>query len=156
GTDLTPGFLIEHLAVTDSLTSIQEWLADTRLARQVTEALFHTCGRRHLARFDRLSAGRCQNRILLGLVHQARLTRFGLDHDFARIRTAADFRRLVPLSTGRDQRPGLVAPSPALQSSHRAALRTALALAAHERPRARLLAGNLLFLDVGWPEPSGA
>ena len=68
------------MAVTDYLTPIQEWLADTRLARQVTEALLHTCGRRHLARFDRLSAARCQNRILLGLVHRARLTRFGLDH----------------------------------------------------------------------------
>ena len=40
---------------------------------------------------------RCQRRILIGLVHQAQSTRFGRDHDFRRIRTAADFRRLVPL-----------------------------------------------------------
>lgn len=40
---------------------------------------------------------RVQARILRGLVHRARHTRFGREHDFDRIRTPADFRRLVPL-----------------------------------------------------------
>jgi hypothetical protein len=42
---------------------------------------------------------RSQNRALLGLVHKARKTRFGHDHDFGRIHSARDFRRLVPLRT---------------------------------------------------------
>lgn len=40
---------------------------------------------------------RVQARILRGLVHRARHTHFGREHDFDRIRTPADFRRLVPL-----------------------------------------------------------
>jgi hypothetical protein len=159
--------------------AVQMWLADTRPARQVTEALLHTYSRRHLAWFDQLAPARCQTRTLLGLLHQAQSTRFGLDHDFRRIRTVADYRRLVPLCASADlwraywqpafphldgatwpgPGPGPVAPAPpgeerrpavalsaALQAAHQAAFRTALALTACARPRARLLAGTLLFL----------
>jgi hypothetical protein len=73
------------------------WLAERRAARRAAEVLFRALGRRHLARFDNREPPRCQDRILTGLLHQARTTRFGRDHDFRRIRTAADFRRLVPL-----------------------------------------------------------
>jgi hypothetical protein len=45
------------------------------------------------------STFRAQNRTLLGLIHKARSTRFGKDHDFARIHSARDFKRLVPLRT---------------------------------------------------------
>lgn len=76
---------------------VQLWLADARLARQVMEAIFRVRSRRHLAHFDRQEPARCQRRILLGLVNQARGTQFGRDHDFRRIRTVADYRRLVPL-----------------------------------------------------------
>jgi hypothetical protein len=55
--------------------------------------------RRRLTALDHLAAVRSQARILRGLVHRARNTRFGREHDFRRIRTAADFRRLVPLRT---------------------------------------------------------
>jgi hypothetical protein len=148
------------------------------------EALFRASSRCHLARFDRRAPTRCQNRILLGLLHQARATRFGRDHDFRRIRTVADFRRLVPLCTRADLwrqywqpvyphlggatwpasgpdtktngEAGSLSPSRLvsvsdLQAAHRQALRTALALVAHARPRARLLSGGLLFAEGEGP-----
>jgi hypothetical protein len=79
--------------------AVQEWLADTRPARQVTEAVFHVRSRCEVARLDRRTPGRDQVRTLLGLLHQARATRFGREHDFGRIRTVEDFRRLVPVRT---------------------------------------------------------
>src|SRR5262249_7017606 len=54
---------------------------------------------RHLAELDDEPVARNQRRILTGLVHEAQNTRFGLDHEFCRIRTLDDFRRLVPLRT---------------------------------------------------------
>jgi hypothetical protein len=163
------------------------------LVRRTAEAVLAAAGRRHLARFDQLAPARCQTRILLGLLHQAQATRFGRDHDFRRIRTLADYRRLVPLCTRAElwrdywrpvyphlagatwpDRPPLLSPlkgggtkgeadagdsmrltppSAALQAAHRAALQTALALAARSdrRPRAQLLSGVLLFLTDEGP-----
>jgi hypothetical protein len=131
-------------------------------------------GRRHLARLDRLAPAPCQQRILLGLLHEAQTTRFGREHDFRRIRTPADFRRLVPLSTRAElwreywqpvyphlggatwpavpsgERTSNVSLS-GLLAAHREALRTALALVCHDRPRTRLLAGDLLFVAEEGP-----
>jgi hypothetical protein len=86
---------------------------------------------------------------LLGLVHQARSTPFGLDHDFLRIRTVADFRRLVPVRSPLDLGRGPGRPDallPALCAAQRRAWRTALALVHHARPKSPLLAGRLVFL----------
>ncbi len=77
-------------------------LAATRFVRHVTEALFRARGRRLLACWDDSVPPRSQARILLGLVHQAQATQFGIDHDFRRIRTSEDFQRLVPLRTRAD------------------------------------------------------
>jgi hypothetical protein len=148
-------------------------LADSPVVRRVLEAIFAARSRRHLARLDQTSPVRAQLRSLQGLVHRAARTAFGLDHDFRRIRSAADFRRLVPVrgpaelwraySQAGQVWPtplaGLAVPHPALgeaptpvwlspelQASHRRALRTALALVVHARPRARLLDGRLLWL----------
>jgi hypothetical protein len=158
--------------------SVQHWLADARLARQVTEAVYGAHSRRHLARFDQLAPARCQLRTLLRLLHQARNTRFGRDHDFRRVGTVADFRRLVPLRTPADLwrayhqpagphldgttwpgpvvaavplngRPRPLLLSAALQAARRAAWTTALALVAHHRPRAPLFAGQALILGEG-------
>jgi hypothetical protein len=155
--------------------SVQDWLADTRLARQVTEAVYGAHSRRHLARFDQLAPARCQARILLGLIHQARGTRFGRDHDFRRVRSVADFRRLVPLCTPGDLwrayhqpagsdlggttwpgpvlslasangRPRPLVLSAALQAARRAAWTTALALVHHHRPRSPVFTGRMLLL----------
>jgi hypothetical protein len=130
----------------------------------MAEAVWTASGRRHLARLDRLAPDRCQRRILLGLVHRALATRFGRDHDFRRIRSIADFRRLVPLYSRAElwrqywqpvypHLAGATWPesSAALQTAHRSALGTAVALAAHVRPRARLLSGNLLLLSDDGP-----
>src|SRR5262245_51186380 len=108
------------------------WLAGTAPARRVAEALFRVFCRRQRVHFDRLDSTRCQARILQGLLNQARSTPFGRQHDFCRIRTLADFRRLVPLGAG--VRGTLL--EKALDAAHRAALRTALALAADALPRA--------------------
>ncbi|HZY88479.1 MAG TPA: GH3 auxin-responsive promoter family protein [Gemmataceae bacterium] len=137
--------------------SVQDRLADTRLARQVTEAVYGAHSRRHLARFDQSAPARCQARTLLGLIHRARGTRFGRDHDFRRVRTVADFRRLVPLCTPADlwrsyHQPTYPRPfvlSAALQAARRAAWTTALALVLHHRPRSPLFAGRMLFLGEG-------
>jgi hypothetical protein len=48
---------------------------------------------------DRVAASPGQANTLLGLVHKARNTVFGVAHDFRRIRAEEDFRRLVPVTT---------------------------------------------------------
>ena len=58
--------------------------------------------RYHHVEFDRLDATRTQSHTLLALVHRGESTRFGREHDFRRIRTPDDFRRLVPLTTTAD------------------------------------------------------
>jgi hypothetical protein len=53
---------------------------------------------RRVARLDRLDTEECQRRILLRLVRRAQQTRFGREHDFARIRTIEDYQQRVPLA----------------------------------------------------------
>jgi hypothetical protein len=67
----------------------------------MTEGILRAHQRRLLTDLDQQPAARSQVSQLLGLVHRARATRFGCEHDFGRIRTEADFRRLVPLRTPR-------------------------------------------------------
>jgi hypothetical protein len=129
------------------------WLARAPLARQVFGELLRSCGYQHLARLDHSQAARSQKRILFGLVHRAGPSLFGRQHDFRRIRTRDDFRRLVPLTCEADQRwASLQTPRPdilldAVDAAHRQALRTALALTVHLRPRRHLLRGQVLSLD---------
>jgi hypothetical protein len=75
----------------------QEWLAGTRVARSVVDTVLRGRARRHLARLEQLPAARAQALTLIDLVRRAQATHFGRDHDFRRIRTVEDFRRLVPL-----------------------------------------------------------
>src|SRR6266851_1456094 len=77
-------------------------LTVTRPVRRVAEAILRARGRRFLARWDETSPERSQARILLGLVHRAQATRFGIDHDFRRVRSVEDFQRLAPLRTRAD------------------------------------------------------
>jgi hypothetical protein len=136
-----------------------------------------TAVRGDLARWDHEDSARAQLRILRGLVHQAQATRFGRDHDFRRIRTVGDFRRLVPMRSWADLwreywQPGFprlmgttwpagsplaILPSldvprpvvlcPALLRARRAALRAAAAQVATARPTTRFLEGTILCLD---------
>jgi hypothetical protein len=71
----------------------------THVARRMIEAFLRALSRVHLARFDQINSASSQANTLLGLVHRAQSTRFGLEHDFRRIRTEEDFRRLVPTTT---------------------------------------------------------
>lgn len=61
--------------------------------------LFRVRARRRVIELEQQSASRCQLRVLLGMVHQAGATRFGHEHDFRRIHSVADYRRLVPVRT---------------------------------------------------------
>src|SRR5262245_41937289 len=74
-------------------------LARSGVARRLLNALLVGGARRRVVELDHVAPARAQRRILLGLVHQASKTRFGRDHDFHRIRTVEDYRRLVPLRT---------------------------------------------------------
>ena len=77
----------------------QRWLAATPLAQRALDVVGRGRARRHVVALDGLDAARCQLRTLTGLVRRASATRFGREHDFRRVRTAEDFRRLVPLRT---------------------------------------------------------
>ncbi len=164
------------MSVTQS--TLLDCLVASPPVRRFLEAAFAARSRWHLKGFDQVAPVRAQLRTLLGLVHQARNTLFGREHDFRRIRSAADFRRLVPLrapaelwreygQTG-DTWPGggslgmhpvLGAPSRELLAGHRRALQTALALVQRVRPLSRLLCGPLIWLGEDsvrrpWMEPS--
>ena len=161
--------------------SLQQWLLGTRLVRRLMDTLFRGRARRHVAALDHLNAPRRQLRTLRGLVHLGHTTRFGREHDFRRIRTAEDFRRLVPLRTPADfwrdywqpafpnlggvTWPGPIASliatssadvpyvpaAPALWEGHRAAALTALSFVASARPESRLFSGRLLLAGDGPP-----
>ena len=111
------------------LPDLWEPLFDNPLWRRVMHTLQTASNRRLLARFDRGDAVRRQALALLALVQQARATPFGRDHDFARIRTPHDFRRLVPLQ--RTAGPT----APVAERSYPHALGVALALTQEPRPR---------------------
>jgi hypothetical protein len=83
-------------------------IVETRHGRHLLDAGVLALARRRVAQLDSQSPWAAQNRVLSRLVRRGRRTKFGKDHDFARISSYADFRRLVPLC-----RPGELA------SSHR-------------------------------------
>jgi hypothetical protein len=92
--------LIESLNLHQDCSVLSDLLHrffSNRLARRAAAVLLTRRARRLLVDWDHQDSVRTQARILRGLVHRARSTAFGRDHDFQRIRTAEDFRRLVPL-----------------------------------------------------------
>jgi hypothetical protein len=117
----------------------QSWLIKSRLVRQVALTVLRQQSRRQLELFDSRDPARTQASILRGLVHQAQSTEFGKAHDFGRVRTPADFRRLVPLCTEDT--------SPKSGSSRHMIRRialTAVGLGAREQPRGHELSINIL------------
>jgi hypothetical protein len=148
------------------------------LYHRLLESLARTRASLLLRRLDLLPAARSQARILLGLVHRARNTLFGRNHDFHRIRSPGDFRRLVPVYTLADLHrdywqpangqldrvtwPGsathLVNPTgapftAALGQAYQAVVNTGLALAASGGSRLRLFTGRLLYAPSPTPGP---
>jgi hypothetical protein len=166
--------------------TVLQQLAATPLVRGLVEARFRSQARRRLAELDHESVERAQYRLLAGLVHQARSTRFGRDHDFRRIRTPDDYRRLVPVRTlaelGQEYWPAntnldhttwpqlpFAAPFPRghgplpwlplsreLLAAHGAAALTALGLVSKARPHTPLFAGRILVLGKGAPVRIGS
>jgi hypothetical protein len=108
------------------LEALQSWLVSNRLANQATEVILRRRARRFLVDFDHQDPIRAQARVLCGLVHKAKATPFGRDHDFRRIRTPADFRRLVPLDKQVDETADTSNPD---LLSHALAAQTAFAFA---------------------------
>jgi hypothetical protein len=123
---------------------VLKWLAGTGMTRRLADTLLRRRALRRVAELDQVDAARCQARTLQGLVHHARNTPFGRAHDFRRIHTAADFRRLVPLRTALPDT--MNSDEPGLIKSHRTAAWTALSLVFAGRPQARLFAGCLLVV----------
>jgi hypothetical protein len=80
-----------------SVLAVLHHLASGRLARRLTDVAMGRYAARRLAQLDRRPAAFAQRPTLLQLVHLAQHTRFGRDHDFARIRTVADYQQRVPL-----------------------------------------------------------
>lgn len=78
-------------------TSFLAPLAGSRPVRRLADAAAVRYARRRAAALDRMDAGAVQHETLLKLVRHARDTRFGRDHDFGRVASAADFRARVPV-----------------------------------------------------------
>jgi hypothetical protein len=137
----------------------------TSFVRQATDTIFLSRARQHLVEFDHQTPGRSQEQILRGLIHRASGTRFGRAHDFRRISSHGDYKRLVPLRLISEFRGPRQALPSALLASHRRAATTTLAMVLSTRPRARPFSGQLLVLgeagqDAGAPGcvpgPNGA
>jgi hypothetical protein len=76
---------------------LADLLTGNRLVRTAADALLVRFARRRTRQLDRLDAAEEQRRTLLGLVRRARDTRFGKEHDFAAIRSVADYQARVPV-----------------------------------------------------------
>jgi hypothetical protein len=72
-------------------------LIGARLGRHTADTLLGWYARHRVGRLNYRLAARVQQETLLALVRHARDTRFGRDHDFARVRTLADYQARVPL-----------------------------------------------------------
>jgi hypothetical protein len=79
------------------MPSVLQSLAGKPLVRRAVDAVFGQYARRRVRRLDRRPAAALQHDTLLRLVRHAADTRFGRDHDFAAIRSVADYQRRVPL-----------------------------------------------------------
>ncbi|MBX9582556.1 MAG: GH3 auxin-responsive promoter family protein [Gemmataceae bacterium] len=78
-------------------TSFLAPVAGSKLVRRAADAVAVRYAHARTAALDRMDAGRVQHDTLLKLVRTARDTRFGRDHDFARVTSVADFQVRVPV-----------------------------------------------------------
>lgn len=80
-------------------TAVLSTIATHRFVRRVADTGLVHFAHNRVRQLDHLDAAAEQERILFRLLRQARDTRFGRDHGFARIRTVADFQQQVPIRT---------------------------------------------------------
>src|SRR5579883_3455858 len=79
------------------MPSAFEHLAGFPFVRRLADVAIGRYARRRVARLDRKPADAVQQHTLLRLVRHARPTRFGAEHDFARVGGVADYQARVPL-----------------------------------------------------------
>ena len=72
-------------------------VAGNRWVRRAADAVLLRYAHHRAVALDRMDAGKVQHDTLLTLVRRARNTRFGRDHDFARIDSVADYQARVPV-----------------------------------------------------------
>jgi hypothetical protein len=80
-----------------SATSILQRLVGSPLPRRIADSAVGRYAQRRVTLLNHESAAQAQHRTLLSLLRQGRRTKFGRDHDFARIRTLTDYQARVPL-----------------------------------------------------------
>jgi hypothetical protein len=80
-----------------SAISVLERLVGRPLPRRIADTVVGRYAQRRVAWLNHESAADAQRSTLLRLLRHGRRTRFGREHDFARIRTVADFQARVPL-----------------------------------------------------------
>jgi hypothetical protein len=74
-----------------------ERIAGSRPVRRLVQGAFDQVARFRVRQLDACPAARVQHETLLRLVHRARSTRFGRDHDFVSVRGIRDYQERVPL-----------------------------------------------------------
>jgi hypothetical protein len=72
-------------------------VADNKWVRRAADVLLVRYAHNRARALDQMDAGKVQHNTLMSLVRRARNTRFGRDHDFARIYSVADFQARVPI-----------------------------------------------------------
>jgi GH3 auxin-responsive promoter len=72
-------------------------VAANKWVRKAADAVLLRYAHNRTRALDSLDAGKVQHETLLSLVRRARNTRFGRDHDFARISSVADYQARVPV-----------------------------------------------------------
>jgi hypothetical protein len=72
-------------------------VTNVRLVRRIADATLVRLAHRRALALDHLDPARTQTNTLLRLVRHARDTRFGRDHDFARIDSVAEYQARVPV-----------------------------------------------------------
>jgi hypothetical protein len=80
-----------------SVITLLQRLVGRPLPRQLADSAVNRYAHYRVARLNHESAADAQGRTLLRLLRQGRQTKFGIDHDFGRIRTIADYQARVPL-----------------------------------------------------------
>jgi hypothetical protein len=80
-----------------SALSMLQGLIGRPLPRRIVNTVVGRYAQRRVSSLNRESAAEAQQRTLVRLLRQGRRTRFGREHDFARIRTVADYQAHVPL-----------------------------------------------------------
>lgn len=78
-------------------SAILSKIATHRLVRRAVDAGYVRLAHRRVRQLDRLDHAEAQERTLFRLLRIARRTRFGVEHDFATIRTVADYQQRVPI-----------------------------------------------------------